>query len=66
MAELPKHPNLIAYTVSKSDRSDDKGFWTRIGAAWSHKDGDGMTIKLEALPLHGEIVLRRPKDDQSA
>lgn len=66
MAELSKLPNLIAYTVSKSDRSDDKGFWTRIGAGWSHKDGDGMTIKLEALPLHGEIVLRRPKEEPAA
>jgi hypothetical protein len=33
--------------------------WTRIGAAWKHKDGDGFTLDLELVPrATGRIVLR--------
>lgn len=28
-----------------------KGFWTRIGSAWAHKDGNGFNIQLESTPL---------------
>lgn len=33
--------------------------WSRIGAAWPHKDGDGFSVKLESIPLNGRIVMRR-------
>ena len=33
--------------------------WTRIGAAWKHKDGKGFNIDLEYIPQKaGRIVLR--------
>ena len=56
-------PDYYAYVVTKRE-SKDKAFWTNIGAAWENKDGEGLNIKLNALPLHGEIVLRRPKADE--
>lgn len=38
--------------------------WSRIGAAWKHKDGDGFSIKLEMMPLNGRIVMRREKAEK--
>lgn len=50
-------PDLIVYTVSGEG---DKAFWTRIGAAWKNSKG-GFSIKLNALPLDGSLVLLPPK-----
>lgn len=49
-------PSHIAYQVR--DREGSKGFWTRIGSAWAHKDGKGYSIQLECVPLDGRISLR--------
>lgn len=51
-----KAPTHVAYQVR--DSKGDKGFWTRIGAAWQHKDGKGFNIQLECVPLDGRITLR--------
>lgn len=53
-------PSFTAYQV-KTDQ-DDKSHFTRVGAAFPHKDGQGHTITLDALPVDGRIVLRSPKD----
>jgi hypothetical protein len=37
-------------------------FWTRIGAAWAHQDGNGFNLSLVATPLSGRIVLRANKE----
>lgn len=59
-----KGPDYFAYHV----RSGDKGktYWTRLGAAWAHKDGKGFSIDLEVMPVsgfNGRIVVRAPADD---
>jgi hypothetical protein len=52
-----KAPSHIAYQVR--DREGRKAFWTRIGGAWAHQDGQGFNVQLEGLvPLDGRIVLR--------
>ena len=51
-----KGPSHIAYQVK--DRDGKKGFWTRIGSAWAHADGNGFNIQLECVPLDGRITLR--------
>jgi hypothetical protein len=53
-------PAYIAYQVR--DREGEKGFFTRIGAAWLHKDGNGFNIQLESVPLDGKVVLRTPSE----
>lgn len=61
-------PSLIAYHVTEGRKEGDKGFWTRIGAAWEHKDGEGLTLQLELVPVNaGRIVLRVPAsgDDEA-
>ena len=54
-----KTPTHIAYQVREGN---EKGFWTRIGAAWAHKDGKGLSIQLDCIPLDGRITLRIPSD----
>jgi len=49
-----RKPDLYAWHVP--DRKD--AFWTRIGAAWAHKDGQGFTVQLDSVPVQGQIVLR--------
>ena len=54
-------PAFIAWHVA--ERRDRK-FWTRIGAAWNHEDGEGLTLQLDLMPITtGRIVLRAPKPD---
>ncbi len=57
-----KTPSHIAYQVR--DREGKKGFWTRIGSAWSHNDGKGFNIQLECVPLDGRITLRLANEEQ--
>lgn len=54
-APASKAPTHTAYHVRDGK---DKGFFTRIGAAWPHKDGKGFNVQLDVAPLDGKIVLR--------
>ena len=49
--------------VSRQSEGSDKAFYTDVGAAWNVKS-DGISIKLNALPLDGSLVLFPNKDDQ--
>jgi hypothetical protein len=55
-------PSHVAYQVRDGK---DTGFWTRIGVAWTSRDGKGFVIQLNAIPLDGKIILRvpEPKDN---
>ena len=55
-ATASKQPSHIAYHVR--DREGQKAIFTRIGAAWPHKDGNGFNIQIESVPLDGRITLR--------
>ena len=48
-------PAYIAYSVEQG--KDDKSHWQRIGAAWETK-GEGLSLKLNSIPLDGKIALR--------
>lgn len=53
-----------AYTIlERGEEHDD--FWMQIGAAFAHKDGDGLDIILDAVPIPKDgkirITLRKPK-----
>jgi hypothetical protein len=60
-----KYPTHRAFVVTER-KGTDKGNWREIGAAWPHDDGKGFSIKLDAIPLTGEIVLREPTDKDKA
>jgi hypothetical protein len=51
-----KAPSHHIYHVR--DREGGKAFWTRIGAAWAHADGQGYSLQIELVPLDGRITLR--------
>lgn len=59
-APASKSPSHVAYQIR--DREGGKGFWTRIGAAWAHADGQGFSVALESVPLDGRITLRVATD----
>ncbi len=60
MTDEKKQPDLIAYAVRESS---GKSFFTRIGAAWPNAK-DGFGIRLDALPVNGEIVLLPPRENE--
>ena len=66
-APAKQPPGLIAWYVTKRG---EKSFWTRIGAAWDHEDGKGISLQLDLMPIgEGRIVLREPStetEDQEA
>ncbi len=51
-----KSPSHLAYHVF--EREGKAGIFTRIGAAWPHKDGQGFNIQIDMVPLDGRITLR--------
>ena len=62
-------PSHRAYVVEDApdDQTEQKGYWTKIGSAWPHKDGKGLNIVLAALPVGGRIVLREyTAEDEAA
>lgn len=64
-SERGRRPEYRVFAVAT--RQGAKDFWTDIGAAWAHEDGEGLSISLNLLPLQGQsIVLRKnePKDGE--
>ena len=59
---MTNDPVLIAYTVKDRPRGK-KPLWRRIGVAFPHDKGSGLTVLLDALPADGRIVLVEPKAD---
>ena len=37
----------------------EKASWTRVGVAFAHKDGLGLNVELQAIPVSGKLVIRR-------
>lgn len=49
------------HTVFIVEGDGDSAFWTKIGAAWAHEDGEGFSLTLIAMPLTGRLVVRKAK-----
>lgn len=58
-------PVLIAYTARRR-KSGTGVSWVRIGKAFPHDRGAGLTLLLDALPIDGRIILleRDEADDR--
>jgi hypothetical protein len=55
-----KAPTYIAWVARETKNGS---FWTRIGAAWPHKNGKpGFNIQIDAVPLDGKISLFLPSE----
>jgi hypothetical protein len=57
-----RKPDFVAYQVQ--DTEDGKGIWNRIGAAWRHRDGHGIELNLNSLPVNGRVTLRELKEER--
>ncbi|CAN7691301.1 hypothetical protein LJR030_003646 [Rhizobium sp. LjRoot30] len=55
-------PDYAVYVV---EGEGDKAHWTKIGAAWSHNDGEGFNVTLSALPLNGRLTIRKPQREEA-
>ncbi|GAA0273388.1 hypothetical protein LNAOJCKE_4859 [Methylorubrum aminovorans] len=53
--------NRPSHAVYVVEGEGENAFWTRIGAAWAHEDGDGFNLQLSCLPLTGRLVIRKPR-----
>lgn len=56
-----KRPDFAAYVV-RDGAADKKANWREIGVAFHHKDGKGLDLLLDALPVSGRVVLRAIED----
>ena len=64
---MSKKPDMTVYHVTERGADDNKKvFWARIGAAWSHGDGEGFNLALDLIPTDmqaGRIVIRAKKPE---
>ena len=58
-------PAFVAYSVS--DRGRGRKFWHRLGGVYPHKNGDGLTVFMDVIPIDfdGRIVLLPPKPEEA-
>ncbi|MEZ5492360.1 MAG: hypothetical protein R3F50_18915 [Gammaproteobacteria bacterium] len=57
-----KKPDYIAYSVR--DTRDGKSDWNKVGAAWGHRDGQGIDLQLDATPVDGRVTLRELREER--
>jgi hypothetical protein len=63
-AEAPAPTYLNVFTVEEYERDGKtQKRWTKIGAAFPHKDGLGFSIELKAFPLDARLVALPPDTD---
>lgn len=58
MSDTKNESNRPSHGIYQVQGDKDKARWTRVGAAWMHKDGKGARLVFDAFPLTGRILLR--------
>ena len=58
-AATPTHLNVFTVEEYENNRKTQKR-WTKIGAAFPHKEGPGFSIDLRAFPVDGRLVVLPP------
>jgi hypothetical protein len=65
-AETTAPTYLNVFTVEEYESNGKTGKkWTKIGAAFPHKEGTGFSIELRALPIDGRLVVLPPDTDDN-
>lgn len=63
-ADQSKPQPLGVFVVD--ERSQDRKFWTRVGAAWAHEDGKGYNLEIvPGISVSGRLVIRERKQDEA-
>lgn len=60
--------NSPAFMLWSVEGEGEQAHWTRIGAAWTNRDGKGFNLRCNAIPLGGRLVMRvfSPRRENSA
>ncbi len=62
----PTPTYLNVFTVEEYESNGKAGKrWTKIGAAFPHKEGLGFSIELKAFPVDGRLVVLPPDPEGS-
>jgi hypothetical protein len=62
-ATAPTYLNVFTVEEFESNGKTQKK-WTRIGAAFPHKEGLGCLIELKAFQIDGKLVVLQPDTDE--
>jgi hypothetical protein len=63
-ATAPTYLNVFTVEEYERDGKTQKR-WTKIGAAFPHKEGLGFSIELKAFPIDGRLVVLPPDTDDN-
>src|SRR3989304_6685823 len=65
MPTANERKTLDVFTILPPYKEGGKSRWVRIGSAWVNRDRS-MNIKLDALPLNGELQIRKhvPREER--
>ncbi len=58
MSEKFSETNRPSHAIWQVQGYGDKARWTRVGAAWMHKDLNGARLIFDAMPLKVHFILR--------
>ena len=54
--------SMVVYTVRPAEKEGQRDFWTQIGTAFPHPNGEGFNVLLNATPLNGKLVVMPRKE----
>ena len=60
----PAPKNLPSHGVFVVEGDGDRAYWTNIGCAWAHGDGQGFNVQLSAIPVGGRLIIRARKEGE--
>jgi len=58
------HPALRGLTGTSSKKQGPQSRWREIGIAY-RTDNETITVRLDALPVNGTVVLVAPREEKS-
>ncbi len=63
MAKQDKPKRKPTHAIYHVRGEDKNAYWTRVGAAWIHEDGEGLSLALDYVPVNdtGRLVVRANK-----
>lgn len=56
-----KRPTHVIWQVTGEG---EQSRWTRVGAAWPNRDGKGLRLVFDAIPVTGRTMLREISEQQ--
>ncbi len=66
MSKKPNETNRPTHAIWQVQGEGDKARWSRVGAAWLHKDTKGANLIFDSFPLSGRVVVREITEQDNA